>query len=235
MGRNKQNDEAMVAKVTDAVSEGHARVRRLRKLRDRVSFASSCCLSNREVVRSIRKSRKIPTGDVHTSMLSTAETIINGYIRNSRALRDAIDNTIELISCTGALHNQEESAKLDKEMRNLAEQTSRVTVKLKEINQKFANDSAIITIITILSAIYVPGGFVASIFGTNFFQFGETRHIVITQDFWKFIICWVGLTAATAVIYLLTFMHIRSRKGQMSARNRESGYWQDSEKDSEKV
>lgn len=46
-------------------------------------------------------------------------------------------------------------------MRNLAEQRSGVTVKLKEINQKFANDSAIFTIITILSAIYVPGGFVA--------------------------------------------------------------------------
>ena len=46
-------------------------------------------------------------------------------------------------------------------MRNLAEETSRVTVKLKEINQKFANDSDIISIITILSAIYVPGSFVA--------------------------------------------------------------------------
>lgn len=146
-------------------------------------------------------------------------------------------------------------------MRNLAEQTSGVTVKLKEINQKFANDSAIITIITILSAIYVPGGFVAvsppvdyslfllhtwyspprptcflqSIFGTNFFQFGETRHIVITHDFWKFIICWVGLTAVTAVIYLLTFMYIRSSKGQMSARTREAGFWKDSEKAPEKV
>lgn len=65
------------------------------------------------------------------------------------------------ISYTLAVHNQEETAKLDKETRHLSEQTSRVTVDLKEINQNFANDSAIISIITILFAIYVPGSFVA--------------------------------------------------------------------------
>lgn len=84
MCQNKQSDGAMVAKVTDAVSEGHARVRRLGKLRDRVSFASSCCSSNLEVVRSIRKSRKIPTGDVHTSMLSTGR---DDYQRLHQKLR----------------------------------------------------------------------------------------------------------------------------------------------------
>lgn len=71
------------------------------------------------------------------------------------------DTDCTQITCTLALHNQEETAKLDKEMRNLAAETSRVTVKLKEVNEKFANDSAIISIITILSAIYVPGSFVA--------------------------------------------------------------------------
>ena len=86
----------MVAKVTDPVSENHVRVRRLRKIRDRVSFASSCCLSNLEVVRSIRQSREDSACGAHTP--STAETAINGYVQNSKALKDAIDNTIELVS-----------------------------------------------------------------------------------------------------------------------------------------
>ncbi|KUI73382.1 hypothetical protein VM1G_08877 [Cytospora mali] len=223
------NDEAMVAEVTDPVSENHARVRRLRKIRDRVSFASACCLSNLEVLRSIRRSRGKSPHNMHTSMLSTAETIINGYVRNSKALQDGIDNTIELISCTLALHNREETAKLDKEMKNLAEQTSRMTIRLKEINENFANDSAIISIITILSAIYVPGSFVASIFGTNFFQYGaEKGHILVTKDIWKFIICWVGLTIVTAGIYFLAYQ--RSRKGQISAQDRYFGWWKDPEK-----
>lgn len=155
------NDEAMVAKVTDPVSENHALVRRLRKIRDRVSFTSACCLSNLEALRSICKSRGDSTRDMHTSMLPMAETMINGYIQDSKSLQDGIDNTIELISYTLAVHNQEETAKLDKETRNLAEETSRVTVELKSINESSANDSAIISIITILSAIYVPGSFVA--------------------------------------------------------------------------
>lgn len=174
----------MVAKVTDPVSENHALVRRLRKIRDRVSFTSACCLSNLEALRSICKSREDSARDMHTSMLPTAETLINGYIQNSKSLQDGIGNTIELVSLlldqintcrasfslkhnclqisyTLAVHNQEETAKLDKETRNLAEETSRVTVELKSINESSANDSAIISIITILSAIYVPGSFVA--------------------------------------------------------------------------
>lgn len=88
----------MVAKVTDPVSDNHALVRRLRKIRDRVSFTSACCLSNLEALRSIRKSREDPQHDMHTSMLSTAESIINGYIQNSKSLQEGIDNTIELVS-----------------------------------------------------------------------------------------------------------------------------------------
>lgn len=86
----------MVAKVTDPVSESHARVRRLRRIRDRVSFAASCCLSNLEVLRSIRQSREVSPGAMH--MVSTAETVINGCVQNSNTLKDAIDNTIELVS-----------------------------------------------------------------------------------------------------------------------------------------
>ncbi|ROV96678.1 hypothetical protein VSDG_05559 [Cytospora chrysosperma] len=218
--RLTQNDEAMVAKVTDSVSENHALVRRLRRIRDRVSFTSACCLSNLEALRSICKSREGPARDMYNSMLPTAETIINGYIQNSKSLQNGIDNTIELISYTLAVHNQEETAKLDKETRNLAEETSRVTMELKTINESSANDSAIISIITTLSAIYVPGSFVASIFGTNFFQFGaETKQIAITGDFWKFIICWVGLTLVTAAICFLSSL-MRGRKGRLSARDR---------------
>ncbi|ROW10375.1 hypothetical protein VMCG_02140 [Cytospora schulzeri] len=223
------DDEAMVAKVTDPVSENHARVRRLRKIRDRVSFTSACCLSNLEVLHSIRKSREESPRHMHTNMLSTTEAIINSHIQNSKSLQNGIDNTIELISYTLAVHNQEETAKLDKETRNLAEETSRVTVELKAINESSANDSAIISIITILSAIYVPGSFVASIFGTNFFQFGAgTNHIAITGDFWKFIICWAVLTIMTAAIYFLTYM--RCRKGQPFARKRGFGLWNGSNK-----
>lgn len=88
----------MVANVTDTVSENHVRVRRLRKIRDRIGFASACCMSNIEVLNSIRKSRETSPRDMHPGSLSTAETVINGYIRNTKALQDAVDNTIELVS-----------------------------------------------------------------------------------------------------------------------------------------
>lgn len=47
------------------------------------------------------------------------------------------------------------------EMRNLAKETSQVTKRLKELTENTVDDSAIVRIITIVSAVYLPGSFVA--------------------------------------------------------------------------
>jgi Mg2+ and Co2+ transporter CorA len=66
------------------------------------------------------------------------------------------------------LQNQLESANLDREIRDmtkqmttLAEETGAVTKKLHELTRNTVDDSAIVSIITIVSAIYLPGSFVS--------------------------------------------------------------------------
>lgn len=58
------------------------------------------------------------------------------------------------------MHNQEETSKLDNEMKMLAEETSKVTRKLTVITENSANDGEVVRVITIVSAIYLPGSFV---------------------------------------------------------------------------
>lgn len=60
-----------------------------------------------------------------------------------------------------------ETAKLDREirdmteqMKNLAQETSEVTRKLQQLTQHTVDDSAVVSVITIVSAIYLPGSFV---------------------------------------------------------------------------
>lgn len=61
---------------------------------------------------------------------------------------------------TSNTRNQEQSIQLNEEMRNVAEETARVTMGLTSITQRAANEGEVIRTITIVSAIYLPGSFV---------------------------------------------------------------------------
>ncbi|GLA78427.1 hypothetical protein AtubIFM55763_011157 [Aspergillus tubingensis] len=98
---------------------------------------------------------------------------------------------------TLSLHNQLETARVDRELRDL-------TSSLKRLQEDNMNDSAAVKVITFVSAIYLPGSFIVSLYGMNFFVFDEDlRQIVIAKDFWVFLATWLPLTMVTGLIYVL--------------------------------
>lgn len=98
---------------------------------------------------------------------------------------------------TLSLHNQLETARVDRELRDL-------TSSLKRLQEDNMNDSAAVKVITFVSAIYLPGSFIVSLYGMNFFVFDEDlRQIVIAKDFWVFLATWLPLTLVTGLIYVL--------------------------------
>lgn len=88
----------MVAQVTEAGTQSYVWLRRLRSLRDRVDLASGHCMSNLAVIQSIRQSRQADTEINDSHKLSSVESIVESCVKNSRLLKDRIDNTIELVS-----------------------------------------------------------------------------------------------------------------------------------------
>ncbi|KAJ4393223.1 hypothetical protein N0V93_002431 [Gnomoniopsis smithogilvyi] len=182
---------------------------------------------------------KVPVGSLHDLVLDCyidnwrpylrhigneleeiVKTDLQGYVRSAKLLHDRIDNTVDLISCTLTLHNQEQTGKLDNEMKALAEETSKVTRKLAVITENSANDGEIVRVVTIVSAIYLPGSFATSIFGMSFFQFGADGEIAISRDFWKFVVLWVTLTCITGAMFCVAYM--RSRYGSVFLSRRRS-------------
>lgn len=167
----------MVAKTSDSCRECFDQLRRLHKLRDRVDAASGYCTSNLEVLNSIQSIRG-RSGEIPQT-LTTKDTDLQGYVGNAKLLRGKIDNTIDLVSPlevpqaliemlllivsqtsrTLTLHNHQQTGKLDNEMKALTEETSKVTRKLAVITENFANDGEIVRVVTIVSAIYLPGSF----------------------------------------------------------------------------
>jgi hypothetical protein len=65
------------------------------------------------------------------------------------------------VGYTLTLHNQLETAKVDKELRDMTGELRDVTTRLKDLQQDSVDDSVTVKIITVVSAFYLPGSFVA--------------------------------------------------------------------------
>lgn len=88
---------------------------------------------------------------------------------------------------------------------------------LLNLTYNTVDDSATIKIITIFSLIFLPGSFIATIFGMNFFVFENPQQgggsaggngnnnlwngLTVGQNFWIFIATWLPVTALVLLIY----------------------------------
>ncbi|KAI0009695.1 hypothetical protein F4779DRAFT_617338 [Xylariaceae sp. FL0662B] len=199
------NNSAMV-ETTEGISQASfLRVQELRNAIDFAMFANASCMSNLDVVDCLAK---VPSSDGESTRdLSSMGAILQGFVDSSKVLQDRIRNSIDLIGYTLTIHNQQE-------LQNLAQETGEVTRKLKELTENTVDDSAIVRIITIVSAFYLPGSFVATIFGMNFFDFDEARRrIMIASDFWIFVVIWAVLTLITVGVFYLTYLRNSRGKG----------------------
>ncbi|KAL2867246.1 uncharacterized protein BJX67DRAFT_372132 [Aspergillus lucknowensis] len=77
-------------------------------------------------------------------------------------------------------------------------------------------DSTTVRVITVVTLIYLPSTFMATLLGMNsFFEMDDNRRIVVSPQFWIYIVCSVPLTAAT-LLYWWYFQKAKQR-GERSA------------------
>jgi len=201
-------------------STAFRRVQSLRNIIDIVIFARACCTADLEVLHRLQNSGQASLKQ-NTDMQSR-ETNLRDYISGADGLQNRLRNAIDLVGYTLTLHNQLETAKVDKEVRTmtqnlclLTEEMKILTEDMKNLTQDTVDDSTTVKIITFVSAIYLPGSFVGSIFGMNFFLFNQqTRGIEISNDFWIFIATWLPLTLITGTLYMLVVYLDKRGKGQ---------------------
>ncbi|KAH7050332.1 hypothetical protein B0J12DRAFT_93949 [Macrophomina phaseolina] len=89
------------------------------------------------------------------------------------------------------------------------------------VNQR---DSFLMKTIAVMTLVYLPGSYLASIFGMNFFDFSESSGLVLSNKFW---IYWV-LTAVMTVITVGTWIMWQSksrhsRQPGATGQNRQTG------------
>ncbi|OJJ77544.1 hypothetical protein ASPBRDRAFT_112523 [Aspergillus brasiliensis CBS 101740] len=190
-------DESTPRESYDTVSD-------LRNLNDYALRAHICCRGNLDLISALKPAIASSSGktasDSTGQALRGCETLIlalQGYIKSCEELVPRMRNAIDLAGYTLSLHNQLETARVDLELRDL-------TSHLKRLQEDNLDDSAAVKVITFVSAIYLPGSFIVSLYGMNFFVFDEDlRQIVIAKDFWVFLATWLPLTLVTGLIYVL--------------------------------
>ncbi|OJJ97015.1 hypothetical protein ASPACDRAFT_34041 [Aspergillus aculeatus ATCC 16872] len=201
----KHNDLALTAVPEEATPlESYDMVSSLRDLNDSVLRAQVCCRGNLELVEKLKAataSGTLTTADDALKQIvmeyDAMGTELHGYLASCDELIPRIRNAIDLAGYTLSLHNQLDTAKIDRELRDLIGH-------LDMLQRDSVDDSAAVKIITFVSAVYLPGSFIVSLYGMNFFVFDtDARQIVIAHDFWIFIATWLPLTLATGLIYVL--------------------------------
>ncbi|KUJ15959.1 uncharacterized protein LY89DRAFT_587507 [Mollisia scopiformis] len=209
-----ENNSAMVIKPETArAQESFARVKSLRNMNDFALFAKACCSSDLDLVEKLKGCDLTPLKDA--SSLESQKTILRGHVESSTVLEGRIRNAIDLVGYTLTLHNQLETAKVDNELRDMTKELRDVTEQLRNLQQDTVDDSTTVKIITYVSAIYLPGSFVASVYGTNFFVFDQNAYqITIAHDFWIFIATWLPLTFITGALYIAVLWFDARRKGK---------------------
>ncbi|KAL4876502.1 hypothetical protein BJY04DRAFT_210541 [Aspergillus karnatakaensis] len=78
-------------------------------------------------------------------------------------------------------------------------------------------DSTTVRVITVVTLIYLPSTFMATLLGMNsFFEMDDNRRLVVSPQFWIYIVCAIPLTAAT-LCYWWYFQKAKQRSEQSSS------------------
>ncbi|GES57632.1 hypothetical protein ATEIFO6365_0001092100 [Aspergillus terreus] len=171
-------------------------ISRLRNLADLVHLVRICSKGNLDIIQRLQARSPQPAA-AHDIF----EATITGCIASCEGLIPRIQNATDMIQTAQtqkwAAEMQTQAAATGRELRDL-------TVKLKDLQKHTVDDSAAVKIITVMSAVYLPGSFVVSLYGMNFFDFNEAnKQIVISNEFWIFVATWLPLTFLTMAVYIL--------------------------------
>ncbi|KAF8244930.1 hypothetical protein K440DRAFT_557560, partial [Wilcoxina mikolae CBS 423.85] len=137
--------------------------------------------------------------------LSIYESRLEGYIISTAALQDRIRILTDQLADALNLKNQETAASVNGHMLMLTRDT--------------VDDSATVRVVTLVTLIYLPASFVATVLGMNLFNFSGTNNdgkgprFTISKQFWIYIALSVPLTCFTVGYwFLMSHRHKMKRR-----------------------
>ncbi|CBF87362.1 uncharacterized protein ANIA_11215 [Aspergillus nidulans FGSC A4] len=72
---------------------------------------------------------------------------------------------------------------------------------MRELAEKNARETRSMSIVSLISAIFLPAMFLATLFGTNFFDYVE-GDLHIASNFWIYIVMALGMSGCTVLLWV---------------------------------
>ncbi|KAF3100619.1 hypothetical protein TWF569_010421 [Orbilia oligospora] len=146
-------------------------------------------------------SSKLTSPDTNLPMKSLVaginEQIFSLEVSKSRvdALLDRIKDISVLVRQVLDIRNEASNRSMSMNLREISAAGVEENQHMRMIAAKGAKDTKMVAFITIITAIFLPATFIASIFGTNFFDFdGDTKELVVGTNFWIYFVFAGGIT-----------------------------------------
>ncbi|KAF7593744.1 hypothetical protein BBP40_010920 [Aspergillus hancockii] len=124
-------------------------------------------------------------------LLDNYDHSVDAYSQGASFLQSRAATTAQLISDTFAFKSSDTA--------------QRQTIYMLDLTRKTVDDSTTVRVITIVTLIYLPSTFMATLLGMNsFFEMDpDTRKLIVSPQFWIFVVCSVPLTAVTVLYWWL--------------------------------
>ncbi|PQE26469.1 magnesium transport transmembrane region protein [Rutstroemia sp. NJR-2017a BBW] len=152
-----------------------------------------------------QKSAGLLVGSLHIS------TKLEGFIYDQQTSSDRISNLLERSTGIGQLVQSileiraaEAGKIMNLEMKKLTEQGIEENRLVKRLTQQTTRDTKAMKIIALVSAIFIPATFMATLFGSNFFIYSEDQNkLTVASNFWVYIVFTAGLSGTVITMWML--------------------------------
>ncbi|KJK61660.1 CorA-like Mg2+ transporter protein [Aspergillus parasiticus SU-1] len=137
-------------------------------------------------------------------LLDNYESHADAYLQAASFLQSRAATTAQLIADTFSFKNSHTAQEQSDYMLDLTSST--------------VDDSSTVRVITVVTLIYLPSTFMATLLGMNsFFEMDpQTHHLVVSPQFWIFVVCAVPLTAVTVLYWWVrSKRHPKHAKGKV--------------------
>ncbi|THZ96816.1 hypothetical protein D6C82_06841 [Aureobasidium pullulans] len=136
---------------------------------------------------------------------------VEGYLATSIALETRINGIFKLVSNAMILRTQTTTADINHHALDLTKES--------------VQDNSVLKLATLATLFYLPGSFVAGIFGMNYFDFGDGAKIEIASNFWIYLAVTIPLTVLTGMAWWLAVRH-QKHKAPGHHSGRSSSEWE---------
>ncbi|KAL9073033.1 MAG: hypothetical protein Q9157_004890 [Trypethelium eluteriae] len=141
-----------------------------------------------------------------TNALRSIEKRLHGYRKAAKTLLERTRGVSKLVSDALSLKSHKTATAISQNVLSLTLES--------------VDDSAVVRVVTLATLMYLPGSFVASLFGMNILDFDErTASMRIANDFWIYLAVTTPLTALTGLAWWWAskrHKHKRAKKVQLS-------------------